>query len=191
LRLVNFNKGESDKFILMSSGAPIETPRLHLTPLSLEALGMLRDQNYEGASRAQGFAFSDDFLSSVNDVFLTRQLEGMRKSPLTPGWFVRAILRKDDGLLIGNCGFHGTPQEVGRAEIGYTVFAPYRRRGYAVEAAQGLVDWAKSQGSRVVFAAVSSNNVSSLGVVKKLGFQRTGVQGNDVGAEEYVFELGL
>jgi RimJ/RimL family protein N-acetyltransferase len=175
----------------MSSGAPIETPRLQLILLSLEAVEMLRDGNYEGAARAQGFAFSDDFLSSVNDVFLTRQLEGMRKSPLTPGWFVRAIVRKDDGLLIGNCGFHGTPEVVGRAEIGYTIFAPYRRRGYAVEAAQGLVDWARSQGSRVVYAAVLKNNVSSLGVVKKLGFQQTGVQGNDVDAEEYVFELSL
>ena len=175
----------------MSNGAPIETSRLQLILLSPEALQMLRDQDYEGASRAQGFDFSADFLHSVNDVFLTRHLEGLRKRPLTPGWFVRAILQKDDDLLIGHCGFHGCPEDVGRAEIGYTIFAPYRKRGYVAEAAQGLVEWARAQGSRVVFAAISSNNASSIGVVRKLGFQQTGIQGNDVDGEEFVFELSL
>lgn len=135
---------QDDRFSPMSNGAPIETSRLQLILLSPEALQMLRDQDYEGASPAQGFDFSADFLHSVSDVFLTRHLEGLRKRPLTPGWFVRAILQKDDNLLIGHCGFHRCPEDVGRAEIGYTIFAPYRRRGYAAEAAQGLVEWARA-----------------------------------------------
>jgi ribosomal-protein-alanine N-acetyltransferase len=175
----------------MSKSAIIETSRLQLILLSIEALEMLRDGDYEGAAHAQGFAFSDEFLTSINDVFLTRQLEGLQKRALTPGWFVRAILRKDGSVLIGHCGFHGFPEDVGRAEIGYTIFPPYRRRGYAAEAVQGLVDWAASSGSQDVFASVSSNNVASLGLVRKLGFQQTGVQGNDVEGEEFVFELRL
>jgi RimJ/RimL family protein N-acetyltransferase len=43
----------------------------------------------------------------------------------------------------------------------------------------------------VVVAAVSPNNLASIGVVRKLGFEHTGVQGNDVDSEEYVFELSL
>ena len=43
----------------------------------------------------------------------------------------------------------------------------------------------------MVFAAISSNNASSIGVVRKLGFRQTGIQGNDVDGEEFVFELSL
>ena len=173
----------------MSNDAPIETSRLRLILLSPEALELLRQGDVEGASTVQGFEFSDDFLLTVNESFLTNHLEGVRRRPSTPGWFVRAILRRDDDHLIGHCGFHGTPDDVGRAEVGYTIFPPYRARGYAVESVQGLVDWARTQGSRVVFAAVAPNNLSSLRLLRKLGFQHTGVQLNGVDDEEYVFEL--
>jgi ribosomal-protein-alanine N-acetyltransferase len=188
---VKKNDAKSDTFGLMSNGAPIETPRLQLMLFSPEALNALREENYDDAARIQGFEFSDEFLSSVNDIFLARQIEGMRRWPFAPGWYARAILRKEDEVVIGHCGFHGNPEDYGRAEVGYTILAPYRRRGYAVEAVRGLVDWAKVQGTRVVFAAVSSDNISSLGVVAKLGFRQTGVQGLDDGHEEFVFEFKL
>lgn len=181
----------SDTFGDMSNGAPIETPRLQLVLFSPEALELLRTENYDGAATVQGFEFSEEFFKSVNDAFLARQIEGMRKWPLIPGWFARGIVRKEDGAVIGHCGFHGTPAEYGRAEIGYTILAQYRRRGYAVESVQGLVNWAKAEGSHVVSATVSSSNTASLGVVSKLGFRQTGVEGRDVDNEEYVFELNL
>lgn len=182
---------KSDTFGLMSNGAPIETPRLQLLLFSPEVLDMVREQNYDAAARIQGFTFSEEFLSSVNDVFLARQIDGMRKWPSTPGWYARAILRKEDGVVIGHCGFHGHPEDYGRAEIGYTILAPYRRQGYAAESVRGLVSWAKVQGSRVAIATVSSSNAPSIGVVTKLGFRRTKVLGRDVDNEEYVFELDL
>ncbi len=165
----------------------IETQRLRLVLLNRDALEALRIGDVDGASRLQGFVFSDDFLGTVNDAFLTRQIEGLTRSPM-PGWFARAILRKDDGVVIGHCGFHGAPQDVGRAEVGYTIFPPFRRQGYAVESVQGLVDWAGTQGSSSVFASVLSDNHASLGVVRKLGFLQSGVQTNRDGLQERVFE---
>ena len=44
--------------------------------------------------------------------------------------------------MLGHIGFHGRPDGRGAAELGYTVLPPFRRRGYALEAAQGLMDWA-------------------------------------------------
>ncbi|HUX04120.1 MAG TPA: GNAT family N-acetyltransferase [Acidimicrobiales bacterium] len=174
----------------MLHDAPIETSRLHLVLLLREALELLRDGNVNGAEAAQGLDFTSDFLASVNESFLTRQLEGLRQRPSSPGWFVRGILRKDDNLLIGHCGFHGAPDLVGRAEIGYTIFARYRRLGYGVESARGLVEWARAQGTPVVYAAVSPDNISSMGLLTKIGFQRSSVRadGND---GELVFELNL
>jgi hypothetical protein len=125
----------------MSNADSIETSRLHLELLCLEVLELLRAQKVEEASRVQGFEFTREFLASINEVFLTRQLDGLRKRPLTPGWFVRAIIRNADGSVIGHCGFHGAPDDIGRAEVGYIIYSPYRRCGYATESVEGLVEW--------------------------------------------------
>ena len=43
-------------------------------------------------------------------------------------WLVRAmVLREPERVMIGHVGFHGPPDEEGRAEVGYTVFPAYRR----------------------------------------------------------------
>lgn len=172
------------------TAAPIETSRLRLVTLTDVALEKLCKGDVAGASQDQGFAFSEDFLATVNDVFLTIHLEGLRRWPSAAGWFARGIVRKDDDGFIGHCGFHGTPQDVGRAEIGYTIFPPDRGRGYATEAAGGLLAWARSQGESSVFAAVSPTNAPSIAVVTRLGFSRVGVQATASG-EEHVFEARL
>ena len=169
----------------------IETPRLRLELLLPAALEALRVRDVDAAARAQGFSFSDDFMQTVNDVFLARQIEGLQRRSSTPGWFARAIVRKGDEMLIGHCGFHGTPEDVGRAEIGYTVFASHRRQGYAAEAAHGLLEWAKEQGTRVVFAAVSSDNQPSLAVVAKLDFRQADVRTARDGGRELIFQRQL
>ena len=172
----------------MQDDAVIETPRLHLVVLEASALEALRSHERETAARLQGFGFTDEFLATVNDVFLGRQIEGHERNPTSRGWYARGILRRDDGALIGHCGFHGTPSDVGRAEIGYTVFEPYRRKGYASEAAQGLVSWARSQGSSIVFASVAPDNEASLALVSRLGFQRSPAESTRAAGEDLLFE---
>jgi len=61
----------------------------------------------------------------------------------------------------------------------------------ATEAVQSLVDWARRQGERVVYASISPNNSTSVGVATKLGFRHTGVRDDEVDGEECVFELDL
>ena len=175
--------------VTMRDDAIIETPRLRLVVLAASALEALRSHDHVTAARLQGFRFTDEFLATVNDVFLSRQIEGHQRNPTSRGWYARGIVRRDDGALIGHCGFHGTPDDVGRAEIGYTVFEPYRRMGYASEAAQGLVTWARSQGSSKVFASVSHENHASLALVGRLGFQLSPTQSTRAVDEDLLFEL--
>ncbi len=172
----------------MSSDSLIETLQLRLVALTDAALEKLLDGDAEGASLAQGIAFTDEFLGTVNASFLTTHLEGLRRHPETPGWFVRAMVSASDDRLVGHCGFHGAPSDIGRAEVGYTVFGPYRRQGFAREAVGGLVTWAMSQGWPRVVATVASTNAPSLALVSALGFERVAVQTNGAGEEEYVFE---
>jgi [ribosomal protein S5]-alanine N-acetyltransferase len=175
----------------MSDTPPIVTSRLRLESLLAETLELLLAGDLSGAESAQGMPFSDSFLQSVDDRFLKIQLERIRTRPSGQGWCIRAIVRDDNGVVIGHSGFHGPPEDVGRAEIGYNVLPPYRRHGYASEAVTGLIDWARAQGSHAVFASVSPNNVASLGVVTKLGFLKTGTQDDEIDGEEYVYQLDL
>jgi len=167
------------------------TPRLQLVVLVPEALESLVARDVQGASRKQGIELSNDFLSSLDVAFLGRQLTGVRTRPSSRDWFVRAIVRSKDDAVVGQCGFHGPPEDSGRVEIGYTVFERFRRNGYAAEAVEGLIDWARGQGTTCVSATVSANNNPSISLVTKLGFVRSGVRlANDEG-ELLVFALTM
>lgn len=175
----------------MSTIAPIVTPRLQLVLILPATLVCLSVGDVEEASRTQELDLTSDFLTALDGSFLRRQIAGLTQWSSRQEWFLRAIVRNEDGVVIGQCGFHGVPDDVGRAEIGYTIFEPFRRHRYATGCAQGLVDWAREQGLRSVVAAVSTSNEASLKVVKKLGFQQSGVRVVDPEGEMLDFELRL
>ncbi len=73
-------------------------------------------------------------------------------------------------------------------EIGYTIYEAYRRRGFAEEAARGLIDWAAMQPEvERVIASVSSDNAPSLRVVAKLGMRFVKEVMDDEDGPERVF----
>jgi len=84
------------------------------------------------------------------------------------GWFVTL-----HGVVIGDCGTHGGPDEQGSVEIGYGMAPPYRGRGYATEAADALTGWLlRRPGVRqVVASALRRGNPASRRVLEKAGFQ--------------------
>ena len=56
-------------------------------------------------------------------------------------------------------------------EIGYSVFPPYRRRGYAVAAAMALIQWANTErGIKFFVASINHENMASQRVAAKVGF---------------------
>jgi RimJ/RimL family protein N-acetyltransferase len=97
------------------------------------------------------------------------------------------MVSRNDRSAIGHCGFHGPPEMIGRAEIGYTVFTRYRGQGYAKEAAAALVEWAFSQGESEVYASVAPENAPSLAVVRSSGFIEIGTQIDEVDGLEVLF----
>lgn len=168
----------------------IDTERLHLVPLLAESIEALLARDAEGAIRLQGLDITREFLESLESDFLSIQLERLQARPSEGGWFVRAVVRAEDAAVIGHCGFHGPPEVVGRAEIGYNILPPYRGNSFATEAAKGLVAWANQQGSKVVFAVALATNYASIRVLEKSGFHQTGARIHEVDGEEYVFEIG-
>ena len=121
--------------------------------------------------------------------FLPVQLQRMEADPQRREWLARLMVRRQDREVVGHCGFHGPPDVIGRAEIGYTTFTPYRGQGLAKEAAKALVDFAFAHSESKVYAAVSPGNGPSLAVVRNVGFTQVGTQIDEVDGLELVFVI--
>jgi RimJ/RimL family protein N-acetyltransferase len=170
---------------------PITTKRLRLEPLLPETVEALLAGDASTASELQGVDIPEEVAAGLDHFFLRIQLDRMRTNPDGRGWCARLMVDRNDGSLVGNCGFHGPPQDVGRAEIGYTVLERCRNRGFATEAARALLDYAATHGTARVFASAAPHNEPSLRVIEKLGFHKTGTQIDEIDGEELVFEVDV
>lgn len=98
-----------------------------------------------------------------------------------------AVIRKADGVLLGKAGVTPAVCDLGVCketedhemvlELGYHIFKPYRRRGYAEEACRLILAYIKEEGERsevnpLVYAEVEKKNLASKALLEKLGFLR-------------------
>lgn len=92
----------------------------------------------------------------------------LRHADPTFGLFV--LVRRDDGLVIGEIGFFAPPKR-GAVTIGYAVVPNARRQGYATEAIRALADWALAQPEvEQVRAMVERQNKPSERALLRVGF---------------------
>jgi [ribosomal protein S5]-alanine N-acetyltransferase len=84
-----------------------------------------------------------------------------------------AIRDEASGELAGglNLFFH----EPRRAELGYFILAPARRRGLASSAVRLAAAWAHENGVERLEAMIDTENVASFSVVESAGFRREGL----------------
>jgi ribosomal-protein-alanine N-acetyltransferase len=163
-----------------------------MTPDFMEAL--LADRLDE-AGELLGIRLPAAPLDTPAERFLTHRLEQMRREPDVQRWLARAIALRDEGrVLVGNAGFHGepgvnAPGEPLALEIGYGILPEHRGRGYATEAVEGLLGWARAQGIDHFVASVAPDNEPSLAIIRKLGFVRTGEHIDPEDGLEHVFQL--
>ena len=157
-------------------------------PLAL--LDAFVDGNALRARELIDYTVPAEFPGTAAEVLDLRRLQ-LAADPARLPWSVRAIVRRDDRVMIGFVNFHGPPgvndiEEADAAELGWTVFSEHRRHGYATETALRLMDWARDEhGVRRFISSTTPDNVPSLRVHEKLGFRRTG----QVVDGEIIFEL--
>ncbi|MGW3915043.1 GNAT family N-acetyltransferase [Streptomyces sp. NPDC005070] len=110
----------------------------------------------------------------------TRDAAGMvassyEKGVHRPEWGMFVLVRREDGLAVGAIGFHGVPDEEGRAEVGYDLAENARGRGYATEALSALAETALARDDvKLLFAAIERENAPSQRVIARAGFTRAG-----------------
>ncbi|TGV29651.1 N-acetyltransferase, partial [Mesorhizobium sp. M00.F.Ca.ET.186.01.1.1] len=82
------------------------------------------------------------------------------------------IVKQDGNTIIGDAGFKGRPNDQGEVDIGYGIIGNERKKGFAVEAARGLVHWAFSQPEvKAITARCRIDNADSAKILGKLNFQ--------------------
>ena len=87
-----------------------------------------------------------------------------------------AIVRRDDGVLVGSIGL-AVEAEHRRAEVGYFVGVEHWNRGYATEAVRAVLAYGfRELGLNRIFAHHFVRNPASGRVLEKAGMRREGVR---------------
>lgn len=144
---------------------------LRLVDLPHPILLALRDGDLRTAETAIGLRIPDEFACQT-DIWRF-MLDRISERPENAGWTMQALVRDDE--IVGNAGFKGAPDDRGVVEIGYGVLTTHRRQGLAVAACHLLLDRAaRAPAVTQVLAIVDPDNVASLAVLDRAGFQPDG-----------------
>lgn len=163
----------------------IRTDRLDLVPMSPSWIAAILD-----GRRPADFSIPDPWPDEHDRAFLRIRLQDMQNNA-PHDWLARSMVLRNAAVMVGHCGFHGAPAS-GFAEMGYTVFEPHRRNGYAEESVLGLMRWAiETHGQRRFRLSIAPDNEPSLRLAAKLGFVKVGEQVDPKDGLEHVFELEL
>src|SRR5437773_30710 len=178
--------------------SPIRSERLELVSMSPDFIDALLAERRSDAEATAVLKLPDDWPDAHDTGFLRFRLRQMREQPEIQEWFVYAVVLPDgERPMIGHAGFHGPPgvnavKAPDAVEIGYSIFEPYRRRGYATEVVRALIDWASREHSiRRFIASISPDNSASLALIRRLGFQEIGRHWDEEDGEELEFDLRI
>ena len=169
----------------------IVTERLVLHTLPPALVALLAAADWEAARATEPpYDISEETFSADEHVLLLRHAQ-LANDPDEEPWLMRVAVMKGSRQVIGRVGFHQTPDADGVVEIGYSVTPRFRRQGFAVEMAEGLIAWAAARGCSACLASARPDNEPSLATIAKLGFVKIGEQMDEIDGLEWVHRLDL
>ena len=135
--------------------------------------------NLYAASREQMEKFIAAQTIDVLKAAYTEMLDGCLAHPGQWEWYAIWMIELKDGTHIGELCFKGI-DESGCTEIGYGVADEHQGHGYAAEAVTAAAGWALQQDAvHCVTAEVDRENIASVRVLEKAGFELTGSVGEE------------
>lgn len=172
---------------------PIESDRLKLISMSPAFLEACLIDDRARAADLIGLHVPPEWFENGDRI--KRRLDQLRRDPSLQPWLLRAITLRGEPVMIGHINFHDRPGAdylaefaPGGVELGYSVFAPFQRRGIATEAAAALMAWAQREHGVTRFVlSISPDNEPSLRIARHFGFRRIGTQIDPIDGPEDVF----
>ncbi|MBL9016706.1 MAG: GNAT family N-acetyltransferase [Myxococcales bacterium] len=167
----------------------LETTRLRLVPVTLDAIEAVLDHDKPRAEAIVGARFPDQW---PNDDLVALGFpysrQALRAAPDIRLWGDSLVLLRDEPRVVGSVVFHGHPSD-GIAEVAYSIEESSRCRGFAAEAVGACVEWALGHPTiAAVQATTFPWHVASLGVIRRLGMVQVGTRDHDSLGELLVFE---
>lgn len=177
--------------------AAIQSERLALMPMSvaLHEASLVGDR-----ARAEALLAAQIPSEWPEERIARHWLTQLREQPSLAPWLARALVLRDEGRMVGHAGFHSAPAPAyldaylrGGIELGYTVFARDRRRGYAREAVLALMTFARRERPSLTgfVASIAPHNEASLALARGLGFTKIGEYDDPEDGLEDVYGLRL
>ncbi|MFD9610119.1 GNAT family N-acetyltransferase [Streptomyces sp. NPDC059083] len=144
--------------------ASVATARLLLHPLSVdEAERVVAREAGAGDRWGEGYPADGDV--RANTGFLRGVAERGDPGPY------RTYEIRLDGVAVGGIGFHGPPDGIGVATVGYGLVPGVRGRGYASEALRALLEVARQAGADGVKGDADLDNPASHRVMEAAGMR--------------------
>ncbi len=170
----------------------IETGRLILRLLPEAALAATVAQDHARLEALLGLSVPDIWFEDTRVAQL--RLDQLRADSGFGPWSIRAIALKESGEILGTLNCHHLPmqfvahdEQFLAVEIGYTIFAPWRQRGYGHEAVTGFAAWANCKGVNGLVLSIAPANRPSLALAQKLGASKIGSQIDEKDGPEDIF----
>jgi len=164
--------------------------------MGVDVMRAIVDGRRDDAAEHLGFDIHADMFGEDGGA-PTHFLRMLESDPSFAPWGPRAMVLADENFAIGHIGFHTSPNRpylesyFGQGvEMGYTVFADYRRHGYASEAITALAGWANAEHDvENIVISVCVANAPSLALAKKLGFTKVGEHQDEIDGLEIVLSV--
>jgi RimJ/RimL family protein N-acetyltransferase len=138
----------------------IRTPRIVLVPATPEEV------------RAQIAQMDERDRAQVSQDWLARLAVATTVDPWVLGF---SVVHAESKHAIGSCGFKAPPDADGMVEIAYGITPAHQNNGYATEAAEALVQFARADARvRVIRAHTFEESNASARVLAKCGFHACG-----------------
>lgn len=168
----------------------IETSRLDLHHISAEDLITLYE-NPEDFSIYKNKPYSNPHRVLIDDKGpLHWRVPQVKENPELNRWFVRWVVLRSAGEIVGSISFHGAPNSEGMIEIGLGISEFFRNNGYAREALLGMWRWVSNDPSvKILRYTVSPHNAPSVRIINTFGFHYQGQQIDEEDGPEDIYEM--
>lgn len=169
--------------------------RLELIPMSAAFLQLSLARDHAAAERLLGLAIPPDWFEQERRIKF--RLEQLQQDATLQPWLLRAIALRQQRQMVGHISFHTQPgpdylRDIAPTgvEYGYTVYAPFRRQGYAREACEAMMKWAYEEHQVTEFVVtISPDNIASRRLAEGLGFEQVGSHIDELDGLEYIYKL--